>query len=1032
MTSAIVLVTILAAVPATEGDPVTFNRDVRPILAEHCWQCHGPDEQVRQSGLRLDILEQALQPADSGSTAVVPNAPQRSELVRRITAGDDDIRMPPAEFNKPLSSKQIATLTHWIAQGAEYERHWAFQPLTRPTLPPTAGASNPIDAFVVAKLRQHGREFAPQAKPETLLRRVSFALTGLPPSRDDIDQFQRRSRHAPHSAYPVLIDRLLASPHFGERMAVGWLDAARYADTNGYFGDKPRQMWLWRDWVIEAFNANMRYDQFTIEQLAGDLLPLATIQQRIATGFNRNHMANNESGIIDEEYRTEYVVDRVDTTMTTWLGLTAGCSQCHDHKFDPISQREFYQLFALFNNVPEKGWITSDNPPPVISVKMPGQDRRLAELTAASAEAQSAFENLRLQLDAQIAAWETDVKASLSEPPVKDVVLYEAFDGHLASGTRPVGTELKFKPGLLGQAGVFDATQHAEVAQCELDADAPWSIGFWAHPDGNLSCLLSKIEPQGKRRGLEVLLQKGRVAVNLVEQWGVQAIEVATRDRMTVKQWHHVVIGYDGSRSADGLRVRIDGARVELVIRRDSLTGSMVNAEVLRIGRRDSGLGYYGSLDELRIIQASLSDEQIAGWFRGERVRGILATDSESRSDTEREFLLDDFIRQSGGPDIRDARRRAQRTQQAEAGFRSAIPTALVMEELAEPRTTRILVRGQYDQPGDEVQPGVPGAIASLEEDAPRNRLGFARWLVSKDNPLTARVAANRLWQRCFGEGLVRTMNDFGTQGEPPTHPELLDWLAATLRDNGWDLKSLLRLIVTSRTYRQDSSFGGDALWDPDNSLLARGPSFRMSAEMIRDQALASSGLLCRKIGGPSVKPYQPPGLWEEVSYNAQDSYEPDTGVGLWRRSVYTYIKRQSPPPALLAFDGTSREKCTVQRSRTNTPLQALVLLNDPTFIEAARVLAAELLAVEVGDSERLEQLFLHVLSRAPEGDEIQTLAAQLNRLRQRFRASPRAAQELVAVGESATGRQLDRIELACWTVIAQTVLNLDEAITLR
>lgn len=1032
MSIAIVFTILLTSVPVTKERLVSFNRDVRPILAEHCWECHGPDEQARQSGLRLDIREQALRPANSGVTAVIPKKPHQSELVRRIVADDSDIRMPPAEFNKPLSSTQIATLKQWIAQGATYEQHWAFQPLTKPVPPSSSGAVNPIDAFVRTKLIQHGRDFVPEASPVTLLRRVSFVLTGLPPSPGEVQEYQRRSRRAPDIAYHNLVDRLLASPHFGEQLAVDWLDTARYADTHGYFADKPRKMWLWRDWIINAFNCNMPYSQFTVEQLAGDLLPNATIEQRIATGFNRNHMANNETGIIDEEYRTEYVVDRVGTTMTTWLGLTAGCSQCHDHKFDPITQREFYQLFAFFNNVPENGRITSNDPPPVIAVPTAKQEQRLAELKTVSAKAQNAFEKRYSQSVAAIAAWEEDIKKSLPLPPLRDVVLHVTFDGAVASGIHPKGTEFKYEPGILGQAGVFDATQHAVAPHCELDVDAPWSIGFWTRPQGPLSCVLSKIEPRGDRRGLELLLQKGRVIINLVEQWGIRTIEVSTREPMAQKQWHHVVVRYDGSRLADGLRVSIDGQRAEFAVQRDTLSGSIANAKDLRIGRRDAGLGYYGLLDEFRIVQASISDEQVTEWFRGERIRGILATADELRSEVDRQFLVDEFIDQNGSPEIREARRHMQRVQEAEVVLRASIPTTLVMQELTNPRTTRILVRGQYDQPGEVVQPGVPVAIARFDENTPRNRLGFARWLISEDNPLTARVAINRLWKQCFGKGLVRTMNDFGTQGDPPTHPELLDWLAATLRDSDWNIKSMLRLIVTSRTYRQDASFGDTPLFDPDNHLLGRGPSFRMSAEMIRDQALVSSGLLCRKIGGPSVKPYQPPGLWEEVSYNAEETYEPDSGEGLWRRSLYTYIKRQSPPPAFLVFDGTTREECTVQRARTNTPLQSLVLLNDPNFIEAARVLAGNLIIFQRDDAERVCQLFMTVLSRAPESDETRSLLALLNRQRKRYLQTPHAAQELISVGEAATGESIDSIELAAWTVVTQTVLNLEEAITLR
>lgn len=1019
-----VVLTLTMVLPAFSSDRISFNRDVRPILAEHCWQCHGPDEKARQSGLRLDQREEALRPADSGTPAIVPRNPEQSELVRRIAADDESDRMPPAEFNKPLTAENIETLKKWIAQGAEYQRHWSFQPLSKPAVPKSQEASNPIDAFVGAKLKQIRRDFAPEADRERLLRRVSFVLTGLPPSLEELD--------ASKESYQSAVDRLLASPHFGEHMAVAWLDAARYADTNGYFGDKPRQMWLWRDWVVDAFNSNMPYDQFTIEQLAGDLLPGSTIRQKIATGFNRNHMANNETGIIDEEYRIEYVVDRVDTTMTTWMALTVGCSRCHDHKYDPISQQEFYQLFAFFNNVDEKGLITADNPPPLISVTTPQQDRRLEELQKNVNQATQSFERFRPQLDSQIAEWEQKADGLLPTPPTKSVVHRESFSGQLAPDSHSVGTPISFERGVRGQAAKFDATQHAEYPVSGFAVDLPWSLGFWTKPDGTLSCLLSKIEQNERRRGLELLLQKGRVCVNLVEHWGVRAIEASVSVPVTARQWHHVVVCYDGSRSADGLRVLIDGASMPLKVQRNTLSGSIANDEMLRIGRRDSGLGYYGLLDELRIIQQSLTDQEVAAWFRGERIRGILEKDFEFRSDREREFLLDDYIERQADDSVRATRSRMKQAQQALQEFRATIPTALVMQELPQPRTTQVLIRGQYDQPGDVVQPGVPRAISKLPNDAPLNRLGFAQWVVSDGNPLTARVAVNRLWKQCFGEGLVRTMDDFGTQGQPPTHPELLDWLAAEFRDSGWDVKALLRLIVLSRTYRQDSRIRGDASFDPHNRLLGRGPSFRMSAEMIRDQALAVSGLLRRQLGGPSVKPYQPPGLWEEVSYNAAETYIADKGDGLWRRSLYTYIKRQAPPPSFLAFDGTPREKCTIQRVRTNTPLQSLILLNDPTFVEASRALAARSLKVETEDVDQLRQLFRRVLSRRPDDDELRLMGGLLRRQRRRFAAKPHAARALLAVGAAKTDDHLDQIELAAWTIVAQTVLTLDEAINVR
>jgi hypothetical protein len=1024
----------LAVSGSAEGDePVRFNRDVRPILANHCWQCHGFDEHARKGGLRLDQPGSLI--GESGQAAIVAGKSAGSELFRRITTSDPDLRMPPTEHHVPLSAGQIELLRRWIDEGARYETHWSLVPPQKSPVPGEPGESHPIDAFVYAALKRQGLDFAQEASRQTLLRRVSLDLTGLPPSIEDMERT--------NETYERAVDRLLNSPHFGEHLAVDWLDAARYADTNGYFSDKPRQMWLWRNWVIDAFNQNMPFDQFTIEQLAGDLLPQATVQQRIATGFNRNHVANNETGIIDEEFRTEYVVDRVDTTATTWLGLTVGCAQCHDHKYDPISQREYYQLFALFNNVPEKGLIVTDNPPPVMTVSSPEQDAELSRLTTATSQANQEFQSIREELNAEIATWESSVLTSFSDPPDQQLIHHESFDGEYSSTSKAVGTPQKFQAGIRHEAATFDATQYAELAADGFDADQPWTIGFWILPDGSLSCPLSQIEAEGHRRGLEILWQKGRLAVNVVSEWGVDAIELTTNTPAASGQWHHIAVTFagchaNGNEAAERVRVFINGVEAETRVRRNSLSGTLQTSQPFLIGRRDSGLGFYGSLDELRILQCNLSAEQIAEWFRVERIRGIVERPKESRSGRDSDFLLDDFIAHQSTDYIRTLRQNVIKAHEVEQSFRQSIPTTLVMEELPEPRAAHVLNRGQYDKPSDQVTPGIPAALGSWTSDAPQNRLGFARWLVSPDNPLTARVAVNRLWKLCFGEGLVRTANDFGTQGEPPTHPELLDWLAVHFQETGWDTKSLLRLIVTSRVYKQDAALRlqQGAVMDSPNQWLARGPSYRMSAEMIRDHALAVSGLLKPQIGGPSVKPYQPDGLWEEVSYNAEDSYEADTGDGLWRRSIYTYIKRQSPPPALLLFDGNTREKCTVQRDRTNTPLQALHLLNDPIYAEAAKVLALVTLDRMGSDEIRVEALFRRILTRTPEAFEIRQLSELLGRQRTRFASQSAASEALLNVGASripeAKLKRDGAAEIAAWTVVAQALLNLDEAITRR
>ena len=1049
----------------TAEGQVSFNRDIRPILAEHCWQCHGFDQPTRQAGLRLDTAEYAVREGESGQTAIVPGQPDHSELMRRITSGDDDVVMPPPSFKKSLTRPQKETLRRWIIEGAKYQRHWSFKPLTIPHVPQIDGATHPIDAFIAERHRQQGLMFAPEASASTLSRRVSLDLTGLP--------FDFEAPEGKSDSYEELVDRLLASPHFGERMAVDWLDAARYADTNGYFSDKPRQIWLWRDWVIDAFNRNMPFDQFTTEQLAGDLLPSASTSQRVATGFNRNHSANNETGIIDEEFRTEYVVDRVDTTMTTWTGITVACAQCHDHKYDPISQREFYQLFAFFNNVPETGLITKDDPPPVLTVSTPEQDLHIAELTEAAAAASREFEGHRTKIAERMQEWESAAAVSLPQPPTDLLLLYESLNERSITNTTQLsGTALQFSRGIRAEAAKFDATQHLEQPLASFNADGPWTIGMWVLPDGSLSCPLSKIQPEGDRCGLEVLWQKGRVSVHLVHSWGVNAIEVSSIEPARSGEWHQLVVRYDGSQSADGVNVFIDGRLVGVDVRRDALSGSLANHELLKIGRRDSGLGYYGLLDELRIVQQSLSDKAIADWFQGERLRGIIETSAVSRSSKDTDILQHHFIQQHGNAETKASLQRMKKAQQEERAMRASIPSTLVMQELPSPRETHLLQRGQYNQPGDAVSPGIPSAIGNWPASAPKNRLGLAQWIVTKDNPLTARVAVNRLWIQCFGEGLVRTPNDFGTQGESPTHQELLDWLAVRFRDSGWNVKDLLKLIVTSRTYRQDSAFqiaagrvGGHGtvddrvtVADPQNRWLARGPSFRLSSEMIRDQALAVSGLLQRRIGGPSVKPWQPPGLWEEVSYNAEDTYVPDTDAGRWRRSLYTYLKRQSPPPSFLLFDGVTREKCTVQRSRTNTPLQSLVLLNDRIFMEAARQAALLTLRTQTDDEDLLRRLFRRILQRTPDAEEVRLLLDLLHRQRARFATMPESAGILLAVetpgqiessiepsiqtGTSGKNESSKRdvgltvdpppAEWATWTVVAHCLFNLDEAVTRR
>ncbi len=999
-----------------------FNRDIRPILSNKCFRCHGFDEKGRKGDLRLDKREDAVASID-GKSAIVPGKPQESELIHRIGTTDADDIMPPPESKLSLSDEEKNALRRWIAEGAEYEAHWSLIPPASAALPEVKQANwprNEIDRFILARMEKEGMTPSPEAARETLLRRVSFDLTGLPPTLQEMDADPSAE------AYERAVDRLLGSKHFGERMAVEWLDAARYADTNGYFGDKTRSLWPWRDWVIDAYNRNLPFDQFTIEQLAGDLIPHVTTAQRIATGFNRNHMANNESGIIDEEYRVEYVADRLETTGTTWLGLTIGCARCHDHKYDPITQREFYQLFAFFNNVPESGLIKADNPPPVLSVPSAQQEQELKNLSSATQKAEQDFQPFTAALRQQIADWEKTAATSLAPSPTAQLAAHFSFDGHIDA--KHFGTSDVFQDGILGQSAKFDATQHEEWTGA-FDTDAAWTVGLWLTADTSLSGVFSKIEPEGRRRGFEVIWQKGRFQINLVSKWGTDAIELVTQEPASSKKWHHLVVSHDGTRRAEGVRVFIDGLPAATKTMNDTLKGPTATSEPLRIGRRDANLGFYGQLDELRLLQRPVTAQEAESWFWSERLRGIAATPAAKRSTADTTLLQDWFVEHHANPQTLAAHKRVRESKAAEARLRESIPTTLVMQEMTSPRKTHLLTRGQYDHTAEEVRPGVPASLSKWPADAVPNRLGFAKWLVSKENPLTARVAVNRLWMQCFGEGLVRTVNDFGSQGEAPSHPELLDWLAVRFMQSGWDVKAMLKLMVISATYRQSSQFSA---LDPSNRLLARGPSFRLSAEMVRDQALAVSGLLVPKIGGPSVKPYQPPGLWEAVSYNGEETYVPDADAGLWRRSLYTFWKRQSPPPALLTFDSPTREKCAVRRARTNTPLQSLVLLNDETYIEAARVLATWAQSLKGSEAERLALAFRRVTSRTPDAEELRLLSGLLSRQRAHFTADREAAAKLVAAGASTHGKDLNPVELAAWTLTLHALLNLDETITRR
>jgi len=1004
-------------VPAGAAEPVRFNRDVRPILAENCFACHGPDRNARKAGLRLDREDEATRDRPGGA-AVVPGDLANSALIQRIAAADLEEVMPPPKSGKRLTAEQADTLRRWVDQGAHWEGHWAYTPPGRPPLPEVRAKgwpATPIDRFLLAALDARGLYPAPEADRPTLIRRLSFDLTGLPPTPAEVDAFVADARPG---AYESLVDRLLASPHYGERMAQPWLDLARYADTNGYHIDNHRDIWKYRDWVIDAFNRNLPFDRFAVEQLAGDLLPGATTEQKVASGFNRNVMVNFEGGADPEEYLTKYVADRVATTATVFLGSTMGCAECHDHKYDPFKQADFYRFYAFFNNVAEAGLDgNTDSPAPRMKVATPAQAAKLAELRANLGQAERLLAGPMPRVDALQATWEREQADSVAAWSPLDPTSAASRDGStlakqadlsiLAGGANPARDVYE----------VVAATDLASIRAIRLEALTHESLPFkGAGRAANANFVLTGFE--------------------------VEAAPADHPDRFAPVPLARAEADYFQAAGDFTPAKAIDA---------DPASGWAVDGDKKREDRRivfapaaPFGSGP-GTRLRFRLRFESPYAQHAIGRFRlavTERdapglpiaTAAILAKPEGARDDAQRAALRQ-YYRATVSGEGRGLAATIAALKQDAAALDKAIPTTMVMEELPSPRETRVLIRGDFRSRGDAVAPGVAAFLPPLPAGQPANRLGLARWLVDPGNPLVARVAVNRLWMQFFGAGLVKTANDFGTQGEWPSHPELLDWLATEFVDRGWDLKGMVRLIVTSSAYRQASKVERHLLEvDPDNRLLARGPRLRLDAEAIRDNALAVSGLLDRRLGGPSVYPYQPPGLWEALafggSFSAQ-SYTQSHGIDLYRRGLYTYWKRSSPHPSLSSFDAPNREVCAVQRPRTNTPLQALTLLNDPQYVEAARALGQRAMTEGGPDpAARLTFAFRLCTARPPRPRELEVLTRIYLQQLDRFRRDLPAAEALLRVGESLRRDDLDPAEAAAWTAIGNVLLNLDETIT--
>jgi len=1038
---------------------VDFNFHIRPLLSDRCYSCHGPDEGSREAGLRLDLEEAAFATLqESKGHAFVKGKLAKSAAWQRIIADDPAFQMPPPESHLSLSPYEKALIARWIEQGASWKKHWAFIPPKKPKVPNLEDnkSENEIDYFIRTKLKEVGLESSPEADKERLIRRVTMDLTGLPPTIGDLDAFLADDSPV---AYEKLVDRLLKTDAYAERMAMEWLDVARYADSHGLHADGLRENWPWRDWVIRAFKANLSYDDFVIWQLAGDLLPNATREQKLATAFHRNHTTNSESGIVSEEFRLNYVADRTNTTATAFMGLTMECATCHDHKFDPISQKEYYQMSAFFNNVPELGMIGNDkNFGPLLLLPDPEIERRIDSLTGEIQALDEQIEGRQTDLEAIKTYIKTIAPLNIVPPqpdryfPLESISQKKDKRGRTQQfldldPTTIVTNKAELVEGRIGKAIRIDRDNeqiHLGGVQ-NFDLDEPFSAGAWIklEAQGTFQTIMGNIGDKntGWRGWVFYLDSLNRPAMKIVHSLSHNYLHVTTSKQIPVEEWTSLFFTYDGSAKADGIKLFLNGAELVITVHKDQLYKNILPVRTrsyrpdhkrrVKMGiahnylftDTDNGV-LVGSLDEIKVFHRHLTALEVAAIYREETEAPNLEIALADQAISNHYFHRLD-------PEFQQLKAQLGNLRSKRFKLIDPVQEVMIMEEMSPPRTTHILNRGLYTDLGDVVYPETPSALPPFSEDSPKNRLGLAKWLFSDVHPLTARVAVNRYWQMLFGKGIVDTPHDFGIQGALPTHPNLLDWLAVSFRESGWDVHFLLKKMVTSATYKQSAVATKEHLAkDAKNTYLARGSSYRLPAEMIRDNALAASGLLNRTIGGKSVKPYQPKGLWRDKNefsgYLAY--YVPDSGDSLYRRSMYTFIRRTSPHPAMTAFDAPDRSICTVKREKTNTPLQALVLLNDPQFVEAARVLA-ERMQKEGGESidSQLQYAFRLLCGRKLTGKESQLMTQQYQLAISKYQQQPIAADELLAIGEYPLDESLDKTKTAALTIVANTMINFDE-----
>jgi hypothetical protein len=1028
----LVLVSFAVALVAEAEEKISYAREILPILSDKCFFCHGPDKDNREADLRLDIRADAIK-----AFAWDPESPADSEALIRIFSTDPKEIMPPPKSHLTLTDREKNLIKDWVDQGAEYESHWAFvAPPGEIPIPETTDkswAKNPIDQFILARLEREKLPPSPPAAPERWLRRVTFDLTGLPPTLPEIDAFLTDTTLA---ARETVVDRLLASPRFGERMATPWLDVARYADSFGYQADLDMHAWPYRDWVINAFNDNLPLDQFITQQIAGDLLPDATRDQKLATAFNRIHRKTNEGGSVPEEFRQDGISDRVHTVGTAFMALTMECARCHDHKYDPISAKDYFSMGAFFNSIDEHGligWANGILPQPALLLPTPEQEAQLAAMQQGVAAAETEYAAGIAAAEPRFQAW----LASEKTFPETDLASRFLFDGEAAAAlqnsitpTEAIGIGgNKLAPGKSGNGVLTNGDVTVSVADHGIrHADQPFSFSLWLKPGEDYPeavVFANSTSADAPYSGYELLLEKGKLRWTLAREFPGNAASIATTDTIPTDEWTHVTVTNDGSRKAAGLKIFVNGQPADTTVAADTLTRDFVSGNGMSFAARSRFPGLRGgTIDEIHVHLRAITAAEVAAIHSGKPLSEIAATPEQLR-----EYYLSAI-----DPETRAL---SAKLNAARAAYRNAqrpIREVSVMRESAQPVPAFILDRGEYTLPTVKVERETPDWLPPFPTDQPRNRLGFAKWLTSPDHPLTARVMINRVWQEIFGVGIVETSDNFGLQGAHPTHPELLDWLARDFIKHGWDHKRAIKQMVLSATYAQDSKTSPELRErDPANTLLARAPARRLTAEMLRDSALTLSGLLAETIGGPPAKPYQAPGsMWKDIN-NFLPEYKPDKGAGLYRRSLYTFWRRTTTPPNMISFDTSTREACSTRRMPTNTPLQALVTLNDPQFVEAARKLGERIMK-EGGatDEARAKWAYRHVIGTEPTSEHLPLLLELIIQQRDFFASKSSDAEALLKIGDSPADPALDKTELATFTALAQALLNLDAHITLR